>query len=101
MYAIVVNLECNPGAEDAFLKAALDDASNSVQEPGCVRFDAYQDQADPKRFVFVEVYRDEDAFKAHTQTDHFARWNEATKDIRASASVVRCTNLHPTDAGWR
>ena len=101
MYAIVVNRECNPGAEDAFLKAALDDASNSVQEPGCVRFDAYQDQADPKRFVFVEVYHDEDAFKAHTQTAHYARWNEATKDIRASASVVRCTNLHPTDADWR
>ena len=101
MYAIVVTLECKPGSEDAFREAALDDASNSVQEPGCVRFDAYQDQSDPKRFVFVEVYRDEDAFKAHTQTAHYARWNEATKDIRASASIVRCTNLYPTDGDWR
>lgn len=101
MYAIVVNLECTPGAEDAFREAALDDASNSVQEPGCVRFDVYQGLEDPKRFVFVEVYRDEDAFKAHTQTAHMARWQAATKDIRASVSLVRCTNLHPTDADWR
>ena len=101
MYAIVVNLECKPGAEETFRAAAMDDASNSVKEPGCVRFDVYQDSEDAKRFVFIEVYKDEEAFNAHRQTPHMARWVEATKDLRTASSVVRCANLFPSDADFK
>lgn len=100
MYALVVNLECKPGMEEAFHTAAMDDASNSVKEPGCLRFDVYRDHEDQKHLIFIEVYQDEHAFKAHTQTEHFARWGEATKDIRKTISAVRCTNLFPSDSEW-
>ena len=98
MYTLFVNLECKPGAEDAFRTAATDDATNSIQEPGCTRFDVYQEHDDPKRFVFIESYVDEEAFNAHKQTKHFTRWGQATKDIMAAASAVRCDDISLSDA---
>jgi (4S)-4-hydroxy-5-phosphonooxypentane-2,3-dione isomerase len=63
---------------DRFLAAAEDDSTCSVRdEPGCVRFDVIQDNSDPNRFYFYEVYKDEAAFKAHQQTPHYPRWREA------------------------
>ena len=53
---------------DRFLAAAQDDSTFSVRdEPGCLRFDVLQDNADPDHFFFYEVYRDEAAFQAHAQ----------------------------------
>ncbi len=66
MYAVVVPLKVKPEMREKFLAAALDDSTCSVcDEPDCLRFDVLQDNADPNRFFFYEVYRDENAFKAH------------------------------------
>ena len=103
MYVIVVTLQAKPEGRDAFLKAAVEDGQGSTQnEPGCLRFDVYNDQSDPNKFVFVEVYKDEAAFQAHTKTPHFAAWREATKDLMEGApTAMRCTNVFPADADWK
>ena len=46
----------------------LANARASVKEPGVARFDIVQQQDDPARFVFVEVYRDAAAAAAHKET---------------------------------
>ena len=33
-----------------------------------------RDNDDPDHYLFYEVYRDEAAFAAHRDTDHYARW---------------------------
>ena len=103
MYVIVVTLQAKPEGRDAFLKAAVEDGQGSTQnESGCLRFDVYNDQSDPNKFVFVEVYKDQAAFQAHTKTPHFAAWREATKDLMVGApTAVRCTNVFPADADWK
>ncbi|MBI3744334.1 MAG: antibiotic biosynthesis monooxygenase [Chloroflexi bacterium] len=103
MYVIVVTLQCKPGHRDTFLAAAKDDAAHSRKnEPGCVRFDVYQDQTDVNKFVFVEAYKDEAAFKQHMTMPHFQVWRAATKDIMGGpSSAVRCTNIVPSDKDWR
>ena len=69
---------------DKFLAAAEDDSTCSVRdEPGCLRFDVLQDNADPDHFFFYEVYRDEAAFQAHGQAPHFARWRAAAAEVLA------------------
>jgi len=82
MFALIVSLKVKPEMRDRFLEAAADDSTCSVRdEPGCRRFDVLQDQADPNHFVFYEVYRDDAALQAHTQTPHFARWREAAAQV--------------------
>jgi quinol monooxygenase YgiN len=39
-------------------------------EPGCTRYDLHVDATDPRRFVFVEEWADDDALAAHNGTEH-------------------------------
>ena len=55
---------------------ALENARNTVEEPGNLRFDVNQQADDPDRFVLYEVYRDESGMKAHKETAHYARWRD-------------------------
>jgi autoinducer 2-degrading protein len=81
MLALLVTIKIKPGYRDAFVESLLDDASGSVtDEPGCLRFDVLQDNADPNRIFLYEVYRDEQALEAHRQAPHFQTWRETVKD---------------------
>ena len=76
LLAVHVAARVRPGGEAAFLAASLENARNSVQEPGVARFDVVQDQEDPTRFCLVEVYRTAGAPAAHKETSHYAAWRD-------------------------
>src|SRR5205823_1782787 len=99
MFALVASLNVKADLRDKFLAAAEDDSISSVRdEPGCLRFDVSQDNADPNHFYFYEVYRDEDAFQAHGQAPHFARWRAAAAEVLVEpANATRCTTVSPRD----
>ena len=103
MLIIAVTFEVKPEHRDSFHDASIADGRASTSnEPGCLRFDVYGDPADPNKFMFVEVYKDDEAFNAHMQTPHFAAWREATQDALAGPPTVgRYTNIFPTDADWK
>ena len=102
MYVLVVKIQVKPDQVEAFKVAATEDSKGSTtNEPGCLGFDVLQDLSDPTTFMFVEVYKDEAAFQAHTKMPHFDAWREATKDMFASPpEAVRCTNVWPPDSEW-
>jgi len=97
MLALIVSLKVKPEMRQQFLAAAEDDSTCSVRdEPGCLRFDVLQDQADPNHFFFYEVYRDGAALEAHRQTPHYPRWRRAAEVCLADASqVTRCATVLP------
>ena len=99
MLVLVVSLKVKPEMRAKFLEAAEDDSTCSVRdEPGCLRFDVVQDQADPNHFFFYEVYRDQAAFEAHTQAPHYARWRAAAAEVLAGpAERSTCNVLFPRD----
>jgi autoinducer 2-degrading protein len=99
MFALVVSLNVKPDKRDQFLAAAEDDSTCSVRdEPGCLRFDVLQDNADPNHFYFYEVYLDEDAFKAHGTMPHFTRWRAAAAEVlEGDTNATRTTTLFPAD----
>ena len=98
MYVVVVPLKVKPEMREKFLAAALDDSTCSLQEPGCLRFDVLQDNTDPNRFFFYEVYRDESAYKAHQATAHYPRWRAAAAEVLAEpTNASRCTTVYPKD----
>lgn len=99
MFALVVSVHVKPEKRDQFLAVIEDDAICSVRdEPGCVRFDVLQDNADPNHFFFYEVYHDEAAFQAHGQTPHLARWRQASEEVLSQpTSATRCATVFPRD----
>ena len=97
MYAIWVTVKVKPEKREQFLSVIEDDSICSVRdEPGCVRFDVLQDRSDPDTYYFYEVYHDEAAFQAHTQTPHLARWREAAKECLVEpSSAIRTETVFP------
>jgi autoinducer 2-degrading protein len=93
MIHIIVRIDPKPDKVDAFLELALFDARNSRKEPGCLRFDVLRQNDNPARFAFYEVYKDEDAVKAHQQTEHYARWK---REIEALCAVPRTSDKWTT-----
>jgi (4S)-4-hydroxy-5-phosphonooxypentane-2,3-dione isomerase len=78
-----VQVRIRPGRVDDFLAATVLNARASLAEPGVLRFDVLQDQADPAHVVLVEVYRDADAAGAHKQTGHYATWRDTVAETMA------------------
>jgi (4S)-4-hydroxy-5-phosphonooxypentane-2,3-dione isomerase len=86
---------------EAFKAATLDNARNSVQEPGVARFDVVQQADDPTRFMLLEVYRSAAAVAAHKETAHYARWRDTVAEMmQEPRSSVKFANVFPADEEW-
>jgi len=76
MNLVCVHVHVKPEHREAFVEATLENARNTIQEPGNLRFDVLQQADDPNRFVLYEAYRDDAGAAAHKQTAHYARWRD-------------------------
>jgi quinol monooxygenase YgiN len=101
MLVVHVHVHVKPECVDAFRQASLENATQSVREPGVARFDVIQQNDDPTRFVLVEVYRTDDDPARHKETAHYATWRDAVADMMAEPrSSVKYSNVFPEDPGW-
>ena len=86
---------------EAFKAASLENALNSIQEPGIARFDVIQQLDDPTRFVLVEVYRTADDPARHKETAHYQKWRDTVEDMMAEPRTsVKYSNVFPDEEGW-
>ncbi len=101
MLVVHVHIHVKPEFIEAFKAATVENASNSVREPGIARFDVVQQADDPTRFVLVECYRTPAASAAHKETAHYAKWRDVVADMMAEPrSSVKYSNIFPGDEGW-
>ena len=101
MLIVLVHVHVKPDCVEAFREASLENARNSIQEAGIVRFDVLQDNEDPTRFILNEVYRDNAAPAAHKETAHYAAWRDTVADMMAKPRhAVKLTNHFPADSEW-
>ncbi len=101
MLIVHVHVHVKPESVEQFKQATIENAANSVNEPGIARFDVIQQADDPTRFVLVEVYRNGDAPARHKETPHYNAWAAKVTDLLAEPRT-RTTygNVFPPDAGW-
>ena len=84
MIALWVSVKIKAEKRDEFLAVIAHDAEHSVKdEPGCVRFDVFEDTSEPNRFYFHEVYKDQAAIEYHRGTPHFKMWADANPGLLA------------------
>lgn len=74
MFIFQVHHFIKPEYVEAYKEATLENARQTIQEPGVLRFDVLQDREDPTHFSLFEVYRDLEAREAHLLTKHFLVW---------------------------
>jgi quinol monooxygenase YgiN len=101
MLVVHVFVHVKPDSVEAFKAASIDNARNSVKEPGIARFDVIQQEDDPTRFVLVEVYRTAEDPPRHKETAHYATWRDSVADMMAEPrSAVKYKNIFPDEDGW-
>lgn len=104
IYKVHVYIKVVPGMEDAFMEATLQNARESSNEEGVVRFDVYRDQEKSNEFVLVEVYKDSTIAPAqHKETSHYLLWRDTVAPMMAEERTRRLfINLFPTTTdGWK
>ncbi len=101
MLIVHVFVKVKPEQVEAFRAATLENARNSVQEPGIARFDVLQEQDEPTRFVLVEVYRTSEDPGKHKETSHYQKWRDTVADMMAEPRTsIKYTNVFPDEEGW-
>ncbi len=101
MLVVHVHVQVKPECVESFKQATLENARQSLKEPGIARFDVLQEAEDATRFVLIEAYRDSEAPARHKETAHYARWRDTVAPMMAQPrSSTKFTNVFPADAAW-
>lgn len=101
MLVVFVHVHVKPESIGAFRQATVENARNSVKEPGIARFDVVQQANDPSRFTLVECYRSPEATVAHKETAHYLKWRDMVADMMVEPRTsVKYANVFPPDEGW-
>ena len=101
MYIVLVHVHVKPDCIERFKSITIENARNSVQEPGIARFDVIQQDDDPTRFVLVEVYRELEAQAKHNETAHYLTWRDKAIDMMADPRYgIKYQNVFPDETGW-
>jgi len=101
LYIVHVYIQVKPEFVEECLKATIENARNSIQEPGIVRFDVIQQQDDRTRLLLIEVYRTIEDTAKHKETHHYNKWRDTVKKMMAEPrKSVKYTNIFPEDEVW-
>lgn len=101
MFIVHVFVHVHRQDVEAFKDASIENARNSIREPGVARFDVIQQQDDPTRFVLVEVYRTADDPLRHKETQHYEKWRDTVADMMAEPRTsMKFSNVFPDERGW-
>ena len=101
MYIVHVHIRVKPEFLEEFKAASIENARNSLQEPGVARFDVLQQVDDPAHFELIEVYRTPEDPARHKETAHYNKWRELAEPMLAEPrSRTTYANIFPADKGW-
>lgn len=85
---IVAILTARTGKAEALRELLHGLAAHSRAEPGNLRWDIWQDQTQPDRFVLDELYRNSTAAAAHRETPHFKNYLAQIGDLAERVAVT-------------
>jgi autoinducer 2-degrading protein len=98
---LVVHVHVKAESIEAFRAATVENACNSVLEPGIASFVVVQQKNNPSRFVLVEAYRDAEAPARHKETVHYQAWRDAVASMMDEPrNSQKYTNIFPEDSKW-
>jgi len=78
---------------NAFLKEEIE--TSMKVEAGVLTLYAVAEKEKPTHITILEIYADVDAYKKHTQTPHFLKYKNGTKDMVKSLELVETVPLIP------
>lgn len=98
----IVHIHVKKGSEEIFRDASIENAEHSLMEPGFLRFDILEQDDDPQKFIFYEVYADGSVQNRHKETAHYKKWRSIVDGLMEETRFgIRYTNCFPLDDQWK
>jgi len=95
----IAEIEVYPEWLEAYFAAAGTVGAESVsKEPGVICIFPMQMKESPTSIRIVEIYRSEEAYKAHLATPHFRKYKDGTPHMIKSLKLVPMQPLDPDHA---
>jgi len=89
-------IEVYPEYLQDYLKAASTVGGESVaNEPGVVGIFPMQMKNEPNQIRIIEIYRNQEAYQSHLQTEHFLTYKNGTLHMVKSLDLQEMRPLHP------
>lgn len=88
MIVIHATFPVDPDERDRVIEHIKELEAQTREEDGVIEYDAATDIDDPNLIRFTERYEDEQAFGAHTQTEHFAEFEQILPEVLAGEPTV-------------
>ncbi len=84
---MMLNIErrMQPGHVSEFINSFLKCKVETMKEPGCVSYDIYQSTVDTCVIFITETWKNEDAWKEHSATEHLKIHSEEVKGLGDSS----------------
>ena len=79
---------------NVFLKEEI--AKSIEVEPGVLTLYAVAEKENPTHITILEIYASVEAYKKHTQTPHFLKYKNGTKDMVKALELIDAVPLIPT-----
>ena len=89
MLAIVATLKVNEG-RNADFEAAFGEAMKGVRanEPGNTLYQVVKSRTDGQTYRVMELYKDDEALKAHRESEHFMALGPKLKGLLADRPLI-------------
>ncbi|MDJ0836485.1 MAG: putative quinol monooxygenase [Acidobacteriota bacterium] len=97
MFIVQVYIKVKPDCIEAFKQASIENAHDSIEEPGIDRFELIQSETDHTAFVLTEIYGSIEDQAKHKETAHFKNWQTAVDSMMAEPRyAVKYQRVFPT-----
>jgi quinol monooxygenase YgiN len=87
MYLVAVTFDIHAAKAEAFAARVAQQATDSLTEAGCHRFDVWAEPGNPARIFLFEIYTDRAAFDVHLASAHFKAFDAEVTDWIAAKNV--------------
>lgn len=87
------------GSQEQMQRLAVEHVERSRTEPGCISHQVSRDVQQPRRFVFVELWKDMDALQQHFQVEasrQFARSMAQLSESQPHLAIFEANSINLT-----
>lgn len=88
MISVIAKVPVQAAKKEEALKSVKELIAEVAKEEGTLYYTLNIDRKNPDTFVFMERYRDMDAFKAHGSTPHFGKFMEKAMTFASGAPEI-------------
>lgn len=90
---VVAHIEALPGHEETVRQVLESYLAPTRLEKGCLRYDLFLDDSDPKKFTFIEEWDSKADLELHSQSAHIAAGRVALDGKKAPNWVQLLTQI--------